>query len=150
MPSADNWDLFYIHLPIAVALIVAVATESMHGGIPNWLTGSTFLYLLAARILHEPWQTGWFLLSIFIAFVVAIGFGWMPGFVGAGVAKLAVAICAGLFPLTAALVTVLFVGLPFLIAAVIEKEQLKRVPGSVVLAVATAVTLGTPYLLASR
>jgi Flp pilus assembly protein protease CpaA len=139
-PTEVEW--YAIYAPMCVALIVACAIELRTGLIPNKLSLPLLCYLLVARILIGPLPIGLYLLSLLWAVSLAIGFGWFKGFLGAGVAKLAVALSMGLPPAISIAVIVTLIAVSMILAWYAEERRDHAViPGSPVLTAVFAAVL---------
>jgi hypothetical protein len=127
---------------MAVALATACVLEFLSGNIFRWLSVVTLAYVLGARLSLGASVFGLSLLSLLLAFAVVVLFGWRRGYLGGGLAKLAVAVCAGLPPGMAACVA----GGLVLCGRALESTRrwhgVRRVPGSVVLAALVGLTVG--------
>ena len=132
---------YLIYAPLGLALMMACITECASERIPNGLSLAILLYALAARALVGPLPFGWYLLSLLVTGVLVIGVGWGRGHLGGGAAKLSIAVGSGLPPaLTAAVAVALFCSVMVLIWTA-RWHGRERVPGSIVLTVATAAVL---------
>lgn len=141
------WEWVYLYAPLAVALIFACVQEIRTNRIKNWLSATVLIYLVMQRLIHEPAEFKQLLMSIGVAFGIVIVGGWMPGTVGGGSAKLAIAACAGLPFVGSAVVSLLFVIAARLVGYLMNRLTSKSLaPGSVVLTAIVFLVIGSSLL----
>ncbi len=93
-PSLQEWLLIYA--PIGGFLTYAYVLEREYSTIKNSLVLLAFIFLLTMRIVIDPSEYTTPLMSTFVAGCIVIPFGFVRGCVGAGTAKYAMALSAGL------------------------------------------------------
>jgi hypothetical protein len=135
-----NW----LYGPLAVALALAVGIELRTGRIPKQLSLVLFVYLLATRMALGPEDRWQYWASVVLAGVIVLGVGWPAGYMGGGVAKLAIAVAAALVPWMALAVCGVLVFVCVAATKLLKADDTagpKTMPGSVALAVLTAVVV---------
>jgi Flp pilus assembly protein protease CpaA len=147
--APTTWEWTFVYAPAGAVLVVACVAELLSGRISNWLSVVTFLYLLGARLSHSPAEFPWSLLSLLVAAIVVIGYGWKKGYLGGGAAKLAVAVCSGLPPWMAVCVSCGLVLFGLIMEHTHRWHGVARVPGSVVITLLVAVTVGLATVFGS-
>jgi Flp pilus assembly protein protease CpaA len=144
-PSTAEW--IWVYGPLLGVLLLAMVLEIQANRIPNWFTFETFAYFLAVRIAFGPEPLSKYVTSIFIVCFVAIGIGYLCGFIGGGVAKLAIAISPSLEPTLISIACLFAVALYVVLMAGAKICGRRNFPGSLVI---TIVVVGAIALAATR